>query len=105
LSEVTAKLNNLRIAPRKVRAVVNMLKGKNVVEVIAQLEYYVRGSVEPIKKLINSAIANAENNFNMVKENLYVKEITVNEGIKLKRFRAKGFGAILKLFLTKEHPE
>ncbi|OGM97298.1 MAG: 50S ribosomal protein L22 [Candidatus Yanofskybacteria bacterium RIFCSPHIGHO2_01_FULL_39_8b] len=92
MSEVTAKLNNLRIAPRKVRAVVNMLKGKNVVEVIAQLEYYVRGSVEPIKKLINSAIANAENNFNMVKENLYVKEITVNEGIKLKRFRAKGFG-------------
>ncbi|MDP3697416.1 MAG: 50S ribosomal protein L22 [Candidatus Taylorbacteria bacterium] len=90
--EVTAKLNNLRIAPRKIRAVSNLIKGKNVNTALDQLEYFVRKPVRPIKKLLNSAIANAENNFNMVKENLYIKELIVNEGIKLKRFRAKGFG-------------
>lgn len=90
--EVKANLNNLRIAPRKVRAVIGLIKGKNVIVALDQLEYFVRKPVGPVKKLLNSAIANAENNFNMVKENLYIKEIVVDEGIKLKRFRAKGFG-------------
>lgn len=92
MAQVNAQLNNLRIAPRKVRAVANLVKGKSVNEAISQLEYFVRKPANPIKKLINSAIANAENNFNMVKDNLFVKSIIVNEGIKLKRFRAKGFG-------------
>ncbi len=92
MAEVTAKLNNLRLAPRKVRAVAGLVKGKNVTEALNQLEFYVRRPSEPLKKLINSAIANAENNFNMVKDNLYIKELIVDEGIKLKRFRAKGFG-------------
>ena len=92
MAEVKAQLNNLRQAPRKVRAVIGLLKGKNVNEALNQLEYYVRRPVEPVKKLINSAIANGENNFNMIKENLYIKSILVNEGKKLKRFRAKGFG-------------
>ena len=90
--EIKAQLNNLRLAPRKVRAVVNLLKGKNVNEALSQLEYFVRRPVEPIKKLLNSAIANAENNFSMVKDNLYIKSIIVDEGVKLKRMRAKGFG-------------
>lgn len=92
MAQVKAQLNNLRIAPRKVRAVARLIKGKNINEAFHQLEYFVRKSVGPIKKLLDSAIANAENNFNMVKDNLYIKEILVNEGIKLKRFRAKGFG-------------
>ncbi|OGN00346.1 MAG: 50S ribosomal protein L22 [Candidatus Yanofskybacteria bacterium RIFCSPHIGHO2_02_FULL_41_29] len=92
MSEVRAQLNNLRIAPRKVRAVVGLIKGKDVLTALAQLDNFVRKSSRPIKKLVDSAIANAENNFNMIKENLYVKEIVVNEGVKLKRFRAKGFG-------------
>ena len=90
--EVKAKLNNLRLAPRKVRAIVNLLKGRGVSEALDQLSYFVRRPVDPVKKLLNSAIANAENNFNMVKDNLYIKEMIVNEGIKLRRFRAKGFG-------------
>lgn len=90
--EIKAQLNNLRLTPRKVRAVIGLIKGKNVSEALDQLEYFVRRPVEPVKKLVNSAIANAENNFNMVKENLYIKSVLVNEGRKLKRFRAKGFG-------------
>ena len=90
--EVKAQLNNLRLAPRKVRAVTNLIKGKNVTEALGQLEHFVRRPVNSLKKLLNSAIANAENNFNMVKDNLYIKKLIVDEGIKLKRFRAKGFG-------------
>lgn len=92
MAEVKAQLNNLRLAPRKVRAVVNLIKGKNVSEALSQLEHFVRRPVGPLKKLLDSAIANAENNFNMVRDNLYIKTLIVNEGIKLKRFRAKGFG-------------
>jgi large subunit ribosomal protein L22 len=56
------------------------------------LEHFVRRPAHPIKKLLSSAIANAENNLNMVKDNLYIKSVRVDEGTKLKRFRAKGFG-------------
>ncbi|MDO8495907.1 MAG: 50S ribosomal protein L22 [bacterium] len=90
--EIKAQLNSLRLAPRKVRAVANLLKGKNVNDALSQLEYFVRRPSEPIKKLLNSAIANAENNFSMVKDNLFIKSIIVDEGVKLKRMRAKGFG-------------
>lgn len=94
MAEVKAQLNNLRLAPRKVRAVSNLIKGKNVFDAFAQLEALVKRSSSPVAKLIKSAIANAENNHNMVKENLYVKSITVDEGVKLKRFKPKGFGRV-----------
>jgi len=103
MAEVKAKLNNLRIAPRKVRAVVNLLKGKDVVWALNQLEYFTKRSVGPLKKLLNSAIANAENNFSMVRGNLYIKEFIVNEGVKLKRFRAKGFGRAAALQKKTSH--
>ena len=92
MSEVKAQLNNLRLAPRKVRSVIGLLKGKSVNDALGQLEYFVRRPAEPLKKLLNSAIANAENNFSKVKDNLYIKSIIVDEGVKLKRMRAKGFG-------------
>jgi len=97
MAEVKAQLNGLRIAPRKVRSVVNLVKGKNVLEALAQLEALVKRSGSPVAKLLKSAIANAENNNNMVKENLYVKRINVDEGVKLKRFKPKGFGRVSPL--------
>jgi large subunit ribosomal protein L22 len=92
MAQVTAKLNNIRLSPRKVRSVVNLIKGKNVDDAINQLEIFIRRPAEPVRKLIKSAIANAENNFNMVRDNLFIKSIVVDEGIKLKRMRPKGFG-------------
>lgn len=92
MAEVKAQLNNLRISPRKVRAIAGLIRGKNVNDAVNQLGHFVRRSSLPIKKLIDSAIANAENNFNMIRDNLYVKSIIVDEGVKLKRMRAKGFG-------------
>lgn len=90
--EVKAQLNGLRIAPRKVRAVTNLLKGKDVVYALNQMEFLMKRPVLPLIKLLNSAIANAENNFSMVKDNLYIKEFLVDEGIKLKRYRPKAQG-------------
>ena len=92
MAEVKAQLNGLRIAPRKVRAVTNLLKGKDVVYALNQMEFYMKRPVLPLMKLLNSAIANAENNFSMVKNNLYIKEFLVDEGIKLKRYRPKAQG-------------
>ena len=90
--EVKAQLNGLRIAPRKVRAITNLLKGKDVVYALNQMEFLMKRPVLPLMKLLNSAIANAENNFSMVKNNLYIKEFLVDEGIKLKRYRPKAQG-------------
>lgn len=92
MSEVTAQLNRLRLAPRKVRAISNLLKGKDVDKCIDQLEYFPRRSSPHFIKLINSGIANAERNFNMVKSNLYIKDIVVDEGVKLLRYRPKSRG-------------
>jgi len=93
MATVSAQLNNLRQSPRKVRMVVNVVKGKGALKALQQLEFVVRRPAQPIAKLLRSAIANAENNFNMVASNLYIKEFYVDEGVKLKRFRPKAMGA------------
>ena len=92
MAEVKAQLNGLRIAPRKVRAVTNLLKGKDVIYALNQMEFFMKRPVLPLMKLLNSAISNAENNFSMVKENLYIKQFLVDEGVKLKRYRPKAQG-------------
>ncbi|HZZ99437.1 MAG TPA: 50S ribosomal protein L22 [Candidatus Paceibacterota bacterium] len=92
MAEVTAQLNSLRLSPRKVRLVVNAVKGKNAERALEQLEFLVRRPAEPVAKLIKSALANAENNFHMVRSNLYIKEFYVDEGMKLHRYRPKAFG-------------
>lgn len=92
MTQVKAQLNGLRIAPRKVRAVTKLLKGKDVGYALSQMEFLMKRSVLPLIKLLNSAIANAENNSSMVKDNLYIKEFLVDEGIKLKRYRPKAQG-------------
>jgi len=90
--EVRAQLNGIRLAPRKVRAVVDLIKKKDVVVALNHLDHLVLKPADALSKLIRSAIANAENTYSMVLENLYVKDFIVNEGVKLKRFlpRAQG---------------
>ena len=90
--EVRAELKNLRISPRKVRLVAGILRGLDVAHAKYQLDAVVKKSSWPLTKLIDSAVANATNNFNLEASNLFVKEINVDEGPKLKRFRPKGFG-------------
>lgn len=95
--QVTAQLNYLRIAPRKVRLVARRLRGLDVNLATSQLKYTVKRASHPILKLLNSAVANAENNHGLHKETLYIKDLIVNEGIKLKRFKPKGFGMVMPI--------
>jgi len=90
--QVIAQLNNLRIAPRKVRLAAMILRGMPVERAEAQLKFRVKRSAGPLAKLLKSAVSNAEKNFGLVKENLFIKELTVNEGVKIKRFMPRAMG-------------
>ena len=92
MPDVKAQLNGLRITPRKVRALVNLVKRKDVDPALDQLRHYIRRGSPALIKLIESAIANAENNFKLHRAALFIKEMAVDEGVKLKRYRPKGFG-------------
>ncbi|MEK7616256.1 MAG: 50S ribosomal protein L22 [Patescibacteria group bacterium] len=92
--QVTAHLKSIRIAPRKVRSVTHILKGLDAVAAKHQLRYLTRRSSHPIEKLIDSALANANNNLGLVRENMRIKDIIVGGGPVLKRFEPKGFGSV-----------
>lgn len=97
--EATAKTMNVRVTPRKIRLVLDLVRGKNVTEAMNILNNTNKMAVVPVMKLIRSAYANATNNFGMNAEKLYVYEIYAGDGMKMKRFRprAKGSaGAIIK---------
>lgn len=87
-----AKLRYLRIAPRKVRMVAELIRRKSVVEAENILRFTVKKSARPFLKLLNSAVANAKSGFQMDKENLYIQKVLVDEGPKMKRWlpRARG---------------
>ncbi len=90
--KVTAQLNNLRISPRKVRLAIDLIKSKDVEDARVQLKHLVKQSSPEIEKLIKSAIANAENNFGLDRDNLYVYDAQVGEGYRMKRWLPRAFG-------------
>ncbi len=90
--QITAQLNYLRIAPRKVRLVARALKGLPVARAEHQLNFIVKRSSGPLGKLLKSAVSNAENNFGLVKDNLFIKELIVNQGVTLKRSMPRAMG-------------
>jgi len=89
---VTAELNNYRQSPRKVRLVVNAIRGKKVSVALTTLSFVPKRAAGPILKLIESAVANATHNFKLSPDNLYVKEITVGPGATMKRWMPKWRG-------------
>ncbi len=89
---VSAKLNYLRIAPRKVRLVADMIRGKKLEEARDILRFTVKKSSLPFLKLLDSAESNAKNNLEISPENLYIAKVTVDEGPKLKRWRPRARG-------------
>lgn len=89
---ITAKLNNYRQSPRKVRLIANLVKGKKVDDALDILNFAGKRASLPLKTLIESAISNAKNNFNLDKESLFIKEFRVDGGAILYRRmpRARG---------------
>ncbi len=103
--KIKAKLKNLRISPRKVRVSADMVRGCLLDEAIFRLENVNRRANEPLKKLLQSAKANAENNFDVdVNEvDLKVAEIRVDEGLTLKRWRPRAFGRAAQILKRSSH--
>lgn len=90
--KVHATLNNLRIAPRKVRLVTHALVGVDTREALLQLSKMVKKSSQPISTLLASAVANATNNFGLDENNLYIESIRVGDGLRLERWLPRAFG-------------
>lgn len=101
--KITARLNYLRIAPRKVRLVADLIRKKKVEEAQTVLNFTRKRASEPLLKLLNSAISNAVNNFQLDAENLYIAKITVDEGPKLKRWRPRARGRAVQIQKKTSH--
>ena len=82
----------IRISSRKVKIVLDLIRGKKADEALAILMYTPKAAAPVVEKLLNSAIANAENNLGMDRESLYVAETFANEGPTLKRYWARSHG-------------
>ncbi|XOB41591.1 MAG: 50S ribosomal protein L22 [Candidatus Nealsonbacteria bacterium] len=101
---VLAKLKYLRIAPRKVRLVANLIRGKSVEEAQTILDFTVKKATQPLLKLLKSALSNAKHNFQLLDEsNLYISKIIVEEGPKLKRWRARARGTVASIQKKTSH--
>ncbi len=90
--KVQARLNNFRRSAQKTRQSGSIIKGLNTAAAVHQLEHSQKGGAEALKKLLRSAIANAENNHDLDKSNLYVSNFVVEEGKTLKRWRPRAYG-------------
>lgn len=102
---VTAKLHYLHIAPRKVRLVVDLIRRKKVQEAQIILNFAKKRACLPVMKLLNQAIANAKNNFQLDPENLYISKIVVDEGPKMKTWRARARGQAYEIQKKTSHIE
>lgn len=81
-----------RIAPRKARQVIDMIRGKRVSDAQTILKFTPRFAAEVIGKVLNSAVANAENNHNMNRDSLYISEAYVDQGPTMKRYMPRAQG-------------
>ncbi|GLB46610.1 50S ribosomal protein L22 [Philodulcilactobacillus myokoensis] len=93
VTSAKATARTVRIAARKVRLVVDLIRGKGVGEANAILKFTPRSASPVVSKVLMSAVANAENNFDLDREDLYVSKAIVNEGPTLKRFRPRAKGS------------
>lgn len=101
--DVKAKLRHLHIAPRKVRLVIDTIRGRKALDALRLLDFDRRRAAKPIAKLLKSAMANAEHNFNLTKETLVIKEIRADEGPKLKRWQPRAFGRAYPIMKRSSH--
>jgi ribosomal protein L22 len=92
LPVVRASAKYVRVAPRKARLIADQVRGMHIEQARALLQFSPRGAAEDIHKLINSAAANAENNHDLVGDEMRITTITVDEGPTLRRFRPRALG-------------
>src|SRR4030042_3701611 len=101
--QVKAKIKYLRMSPKKLRLIANLIRGMKVEDAIMQLNFSNKLAKRPILKLLYSALSNAENNFSLKKENLFIKEIKVDMAGMLKRWQYKAHGRATPLRKRNAH--
>ncbi len=92
MPEAKAVAKYIRISPRKVRQVIDLIRGKDVKEALAILKFTPKRASAPITKVVSSAAANAEHNYEMSKDELYVAACYVDQGPTLKRWQPRAMG-------------
>lgn len=102
-TEAKATLKMVRISPSKLNLVASMIRGKHVNDALTQLTFSNRRIAGDVKKLLQSAVANAENNHNLDVDNLYVAEAHVGKAMVMKRFRARARGRGARIFKPFSH--
>ena len=98
----TAKLRHLRMGPRKVRLVADLIRGKDVEEALSILQFANKRSAVPLAKLLKSAVANADQK-ELDIDRLYIKAITVDGGPTIKRFRPRAMGRATPILKRTSH--
>jgi large subunit ribosomal protein L22 len=93
-TEATAVLRNLRVSPQKLNLVAQMIRGQSADKALATLTFSKRRIARDVKKALESAIANAENNHQLDVDRLFVKEAYVGKSFKMKRFRPRARGRV-----------
>ena len=101
--EARAIAKYIRMSPLKVGVVLNLIRGKNVNEAFAILQYTPKDAAVVINKVLKSAVANAENNLNLDLSKLYVAEAHVGQGPTLKRFRPHAQGRAFRINKRTSH--
>lgn len=92
ITEVKAYARGVHMSPRKVRLVAVLLKDMSVAEALDNLAFITKKAVLPIRKLVNSGVANASHNFQIAAERLFIKSLTVDGGQVMKRFKPRAQG-------------
>ncbi len=92
--EVTASLKSVRVSPRKARLVVDAVRGKRVSEAIAIARFLPQKTAVDLERLLKSVAANAENNYDLDPEDLWIKAIYADDGPTLKRFKPRARGRV-----------
>ena len=103
MAVATAKATYIRIAPRKVQIVLDLIRNQPADKAMAILKYTPKAACEPLMKLLKSAIANAENNNNMDVSRLYIAECSVSQGPTLKRIRPRAQGRAFRINKKTSH--
>jgi large subunit ribosomal protein L22 len=101
--EIKVKLSNLRTSPRKVRQVIDLVRGKKALDAKAMLSFTVNKSARDVGKLLDSAIASAKHDFQLDESNLFISKITVDEGPKLKRWHPMSRGRAYPIIKRTSH--
>jgi len=101
--EARAIAKYIRISPLKVNYIAKEIRGKNVDEALAILKFTPKKGAKELEKVLKSAIANAENNFDLDRDNLYVKEAYANDGPTMKRWRPRSQGRAYPILKRSSH--